>query len=321
MGFFSKSFDPVTDLPDLSGKVILITGGNAGIGYSTVKHLARRGAKVFMAARNQSKAEEAIAQLKTEGLGPGNGDIIWLELDLKDPRNAKKAAEEFMKQEKRLDVLIHNAAMLIEDYTITPDGVQEIVMVNVISHIVLTRTLQPLLDQTAAEPNSDVRIVVIASNGHRFVSGEPRFRNLDDLNNEFKSSLFPSFARYCLSKLMNILYASELQRHLTAVGSPIAVIAVHPGAVNTFSHKPPLLNLQFIVKPIVSLFFVNQDQGAYNSAFAAGSEEVAKHREKYKGKYITPVGKLREPTKEASNEGLAKELWDTVDKFLEEKGI
>ncbi|KAG1856359.1 NAD(P)-binding protein [Suillus subalutaceus] len=317
MGFFSKSFDPATDLPDLSGKVILITGGNTGIGYSTVKHLARRGAKVYMAARNQTKAEEAIAQLKAEGLGPGNGDVIWLELDLKDPRNAKKAAEEFMKQEKRLDVLSH----LLENYTMTPDGVQEIVMVNVISHIVLTRTLQPLLDQTAAEPNSDVRIVVVASDAHRFVSGDTHFRNLDDLNNELKSSLSPTFARYCVSKLMNMLYAFELQRHLTAVGSPITVIALHPGAVNTFSDKPPLSNFKFIVKPIVSLFFLHPDQGAYNSAFAAASEEVVEQRQKYKGAYLTPVGKLTEPTKVAKDEGLAKELWDTVDKFLEEKGI
>ncbi|KAG2151604.1 NAD(P)-binding protein [Suillus bovinus] len=321
MGFFSKSFNPVTDLPDLSGKVILITGGNAGIGYSTVKHLARRGAKVYMAARNQTRAEEAIGKLKAEGLGPGNGDVIWLELDLKDPRNAKKAAEEFMKREKRLDVLIHNAAVLLEDYAITPDGVQEIVMVNVISHIVLTRTLQPLLDQTAAEPNSDVRIVVVASEGHRLVSGESHFRNLDDFNKEFKSSLSPSFARYCMSKLMNILYAFELQRHLTAAGSPITVIAIHPGTVNTFSHKPPLANFEFIVKPILSLFFVHPDEGAYNSAFAAASEEVAKQREKYKGMYLMPVGKLKEPTKVARDEGLAKELWDTVDRFLEEKGI
>ncbi|KAG1724483.1 NAD(P)-binding protein [Suillus lakei] len=310
MGFFSKSFDPVTDLSDLSGKVILITGGNAGIGYSTVKHLARRGAK-----------RQRSAQLKAEGLGPGNGEVIWLELDLKDPRNAKKAAEEFMKQEKRLDVLIHNAAMLLGSYTMTPDGVQEIVIVNVISHIVLTRTLQPLLDQTAAEPNSDVRIVVVASDGHRFVSGEPHFRNLDDLNVELKSSLSPSFARYCMSKLMNILYASELQRHLTAVGSPITVIAVHPGAVNTFTDRPELSNFKFIIKPIVSLFFVHPDQGAYNSAFAAASEEVAKQREKYKGVYLTPVGKITEPMKVAKDEGIAKELWDTVEKFLEEKGI
>ncbi|KAG0702645.1 NAD(P)-binding protein [Suillus ampliporus] len=321
MGFFSKSFDPVTDLPDLSGKVILITGGNAGIGYSTVKHLARHGAKVYMAARNQSRAEAAIAQLKAEGLGPGNGDVIWLELDLKDPRNAKKTAEEFMKLEKRLDVLIHNAAMLVETYSMTPDGVQEIVIVNLISPTVLTRSLQPLLDQTAAEPNSDVRVVVVASEGHRLVSGKPRFRNLDDLNDELKSSLVPSFARYCMSKLLNMLYASELHRRLTAVGSPITVIALHPGAVNTFSEKPPLSNFKFIVKPIVSLFFVEQDQGACNSAFAAASEEVAKQREKYKGAYILPVGKVGEPTKTAKDEGLAKELWDTVEKFLEEKGI
>ena len=121
MSFFSKSFDPATDLPDLSGKVVLITGGkyvthihywfavdrlhSAGIGYSTVKHLARHGAKVYMAARNQSKAEAAIAQLKADGLGPGNGEVIWLELDLVDPKNAKKAAEEFMKRETRLDIL------------------------------------------------------------------------------------------------------------------------------------------------------------------------------------------------------------------------
>ncbi|KAF8833682.1 hypothetical protein BDN67DRAFT_916467, partial [Paxillus ammoniavirescens] len=55
MGLFSKSFNPLTDLPDLSGKVIIVTGGNAGIGYATVKHLARKGATVYMAARNKSK--------------------------------------------------------------------------------------------------------------------------------------------------------------------------------------------------------------------------------------------------------------------------
>ncbi|KAG2095900.1 NAD(P)-binding protein [Suillus discolor] len=320
MGFFSKPFDPVTDLPDLSGKVVLITGGK-GIGYWTVKHLARRGAKVYMAARNQSKAEEAIEQLKAEGLGPWNGDVIWLELDLKDPRNAKKAAEVFMKQEKRLDVLIHNAATLIENYAMTPDGIEETVMVNVISHVALTRTLQPLLDQTAAEPNSDVRIVVVASCGYRFVSGKPRFRNLDDLNNELKSLFSPSFARYCLSKLMNILYASELQRHLTAVGSPITVIAIHPGSVDTIRHQQPLSHIQLILKSIVSLFILQPDQGAYTSVFAAASEDVAKQREKYKGMYLTPVGKITQLTKVARDEGLAKELWDTVDKFLEERGI
>ena len=78
---------------------------STGIGYATVKHLARKGAKVYMAARNKARAEAAIAKLQREGLGPGNGEVIWLELDLCDPRNSKKAAQEFMNKEDRLDVL------------------------------------------------------------------------------------------------------------------------------------------------------------------------------------------------------------------------
>ena len=78
---------------------------SAGIGYATVKHLARKGAKVYMATRSKARAEAAITKLRSEGLGPGNGEIVWLELDLSDPRNSKKAAQEFMSKESRLDVL------------------------------------------------------------------------------------------------------------------------------------------------------------------------------------------------------------------------
>jgi NAD(P)-dependent dehydrogenase (short-subunit alcohol dehydrogenase family) len=102
---FSRKFDPAKDLLDLRGTVVLITGGNGGIGYATVQHLARRGAKVYLAARNESKAIDAIARLHAEGLEPGKGDIVWLNLDLGSPRTAKAAAEEFLKRESRLDIL------------------------------------------------------------------------------------------------------------------------------------------------------------------------------------------------------------------------
>ncbi|KAH9921374.1 hypothetical protein B0H21DRAFT_701637, partial [Amylocystis lapponica] len=105
MGWFSKSFDPAADLPDLTGKVIIVTGGSSGIGYATLQHLARHGAKVYMAARSEAKAQAALARLEAEGVAPGNGTVRWLPLDLCDPRNAQKAAEEFMAKEKRLDVL------------------------------------------------------------------------------------------------------------------------------------------------------------------------------------------------------------------------
>jgi NAD(P)-dependent dehydrogenase (short-subunit alcohol dehydrogenase family) len=76
---------------------------SSGIGYATVKSLARRGAKVYMAARNESKATGALASLESEGVGPGS--VVWLRLDLVDPRGVKKAAEEFLSKEDRLDIL------------------------------------------------------------------------------------------------------------------------------------------------------------------------------------------------------------------------
>lgn len=78
---------------------------STGIGLATVQHLARAGAKVYLAARNESRATGAMAQLDAEGFAPGNGEVVWLKLDLSDPRDAKKSAEEFLKREERLDIL------------------------------------------------------------------------------------------------------------------------------------------------------------------------------------------------------------------------
>ncbi|OJA11959.1 hypothetical protein AZE42_08067 [Rhizopogon vesiculosus] len=200
-------------------------------------------------------------------------------------------------------ITVHNAGIFLESYVVTPDGVQEIVMVN---HIVLTRSLQLLLDQTAAEPNSDVRIVIVSSDVQRIVSGTPRFRNLDDLNTEYKDVLFPAFARYCMTKFANTLYASELQRRLTATGSRITVMSLHPGGVCTYFNQPSIPYYQFILKPIMFLLFPHPDKGAYNSVFAAASEEVAKEREKFRGAYLKPVGKVSKLTKMARDEGLQK---------------
>ncbi|KAH7930284.1 NAD(P)-binding protein [Leucogyrophana mollusca] len=307
MGLFGSShFNPVSDLPDLSGKVILVTGGNAGIGRSTVKHLARHGAKVYMAARNEGKAKEAIAQLQAEGLGPGNGEVLFLQLDLADPRNAKKAAEELMSKEKRLDIV-----------TMT------ISRTSVVSPFVLTRSLLPLLKQTAAEPNSDVRIVVVSSDGHTTVKGNPHFRDLDDLNDECKDAYIPGFARYCRSKLANVLYARELQKRLASEGVDITVISLHPGTVKTaFAERPPYVRYKRILDILVyPLFFTSPDIGAHSSTFAAGSETVRKDREKYKGVYLTPSCKIQKLSKVAMDDTLAKELYETVERVLDDKRI
>ncbi|KAI5981529.1 hypothetical protein EDD15DRAFT_2332152 [Pisolithus albus] len=336
MGIFSsKAFNPERDTPDLTGKVALVTGGNAGIGYATVEHLARKGAKVYMASRNKEKAEAAIAQLKALGLER----VVWLELDLSDPRNAKTAAQEFMNKENRLDIL----SVVFETYEVMPDG-------TLISPFVLTRELLPVLKNTASQPESDVRVVVVSSDGHKLVRGKPRFKTIEDLNDDCSYAWTPSFARYCLSKLTNVLYALELNRRLASSADPaesrIMAISVHPGFVNTFSQKPEIarLHLSPLVGLLVSPFAATPELGAYNTVFAAAAPVVRREREKYGGGYLVPVGKLVRPDgaswsswlwdkevtdskekeeieEERELDERGRELWDTVEKFLKEKGI
>jgi len=85
-----------------------------------------------------------------------------------------------------------------------------------------------------------------------------------------------------MTKLADTLYASELQRRLTAIGSRIIVISLHPGGVYTYFNRPSIPYYHFIFKPIIFLFFSHPDKGAYNSVFAAASEDVIKEREKYR---------------------------------------
>ena len=86
---------------------------SSGLGLETVKALARNGAKVYLAARNRQRGLDAIERIKAAGLSPGNGEIELLELDLAAPKLAKTAAEEFLRREKRLDILVNNAAACV----------------------------------------------------------------------------------------------------------------------------------------------------------------------------------------------------------------
>lgn len=85
-----------------------------------MKALARNGAKVYLAARNRQKGLDAIERIRAAGLSPGNGQIELLELDLAAPKLAKTAAEEFLKKEERLDILLNNAAAYVSPLHLGP---------------------------------------------------------------------------------------------------------------------------------------------------------------------------------------------------------
>ncbi|KAF8956565.1 hypothetical protein BDZ97DRAFT_1941463 [Flammula alnicola] len=276
---YKGSLEPTTNLADLSGKVIIVTGANTGIGYGTAKHLARKGAKIYVGSRSEEKGKKAVAQLKEEGIG--SGEVIYLPCDLATPALAKKSAEDFLQLENRLDVL----------------GM----------HQLFTMPLLPLLLKTSEEPDSDVRIVTVTSNGHGMtaaVNSEISFSTLDEFKNRYGHDHVPFFSRYCISKLANVLFSSALQRRLSS--SNIICLSIHPGILVNF---------------LLSLVAMTPDDGAHTSCFAAGSPIVRQQEEKYKGTYLEPVGKITKPTDNALRIELQEGLWKTTEQYLETQGL
>ncbi|TDL29008.1 NAD-P-binding protein [Rickenella mellea] len=319
----SKPFDPIADLPDLKGRVVIVTGGNSGIGFATVQQLARKGAKVYLAARNESKATGAIARLEAEGLGPGNGEIVWLKLDLSDPKATKAAADVFLSKEKRLDILINNAAMLASPYSMNAIGVQETIVVNYLSPFVFTQTLLPCLYRTAAEPGTDVRIVNVSSHAHALAPAGARFRSKEDLNISYDAKFLASMKRYGVSKLAVILWTDELQRRIDVDKVPIICLTLHPGGVFTEGNisavkKYPASRITLY---LTSLVLYTPTQGAYTVTFAAASSKVRTEATIYKGAFLMPMGKMGKKTKMAEDAELGKELWTTSESLSQEIGL
>ncbi|KAF7983220.1 hypothetical protein HWV62_23504 [Athelia sp. TMB] len=295
MGSFFSSPSMLADIPDLTGCVAIVTGGNSGIGYQTVKQLVQHGAKVYMGARSESKANAAIQRLHDEGLGDRAGEIVWLDLDLTYPSKAKAAAQYILSREQRLDIL---------------NGLSENMVVNHLSPFVFTNTLLPLMIATAALPDSDVRIVNAKN---------PRFDTLEALNQ-------PCDSKWTLlgyTKLANILHAKELQKRLNAQGSSIIVTAIHPGMVMSegahavFSAFP----LGSILVQLFSLFTTPIAQAGDPSVFAAAAPAVRAHADAYKGAYLVPVGKISTPSADAMIARLAQELWAMSEKQLAVLGL
>ncbi|KAI0066555.1 NAD-P-binding protein [Artomyces pyxidatus] len=323
MGFlFSKpSYQPARDIPDLTGKVVIVTGANAGIGYHTVDQLARRGAKVYLACRTESKAREAISAIEraTPSL-KGQERLIWLPLDLSSLHSAQKAADEFLAKEKRLDILVNNAGRMTESYVLTKDGIEQSVSVNHVGHFVFTTALLPLLKETAKQPGADVRIIIVSSELYHLVGRQTVFGSLEDFNDRQalpgkENDTLAKLRRYGTTKLMNILFTRELQRRLDEDGAPISVIALHPGIVATEGAHTVSTWWMRIGQSMVSLTPL---EGAFTTLFAATSAQVAAERGKFKGQYLMPYGKLQPLKGKARDAKLAQTLWATTEKVVED---
>ena len=204
------------DVPDQSGKTIVVTGANTGLGYEAARALSARGARVLLACRSQQKAEDAIASIEAQN---GAVDVHFVALDLGDLSSVSQCAEQLIAEDK-IDVLINNAGLMVPPYELTKDGFESQFGVNHLGPFALTGLL---LKKLAETPSS--RVVNTSSIAHNV--GKIRF---DDINAERG---YNASARYGMSKLANLLFSYELQRRLEAARMPVLSIACHPGIAST----------------------------------------------------------------------------------------
>ncbi|KAH7258850.1 uncharacterized protein BKA55DRAFT_723558 [Fusarium redolens] len=321
-GFGTGEWDE-SQIPKLDGKVALVTGGNAGIGYYTVKQLASRGAKVYLGARSESRAKAAIKRLLEETPSVPQENIAWLRLDLSNQAQVVDAAVELRSKEQRLDILVNNAGIDPYDYVRTADGFEMTMAVNHVGHWTLTYCLLPLLKATAAQEKSDVRVVTVSSSGEAYSSPTNHFTSPKDLDDPcaspgWENSCLGQAMRYGTTKLANVLFASELQRRMDEDDANIISLSLNPGTVRTDGAADVM---PFMVRPLVYLLFTAPERGADTSLFAATAKDVKENSEQWKGRYLDGPGKIKEPSLRARNAVAGRNLWNITESAVRAIGV
>lgn len=204
-------------IPDLDGRVFVVTGANSGLGLATTHALAAHGGQVVLAVRDEEKGRRAAAQISADTPGAA---VQVHRLDLTDLESVRSFATRLHDEHGRVDVLINNAGVMAPPRTLTPAGHEVQFAANHLGHFALTGLLFDLLSA-----GRDPRVVTVTSTNHR--QGRMRF---DDLTGERGYS---AMGFYNMSKLANAIFGWELHRRLTEAGSPVRSILAHPGYTAT----------------------------------------------------------------------------------------
>ncbi|KAK4070807.1 hypothetical protein Trihar35433_5274 [Trichoderma harzianum] len=251
------------DIPDLSGYVAIVTGGNSGIGYETANQLALHNARVYIASRSQERVNQAIDQMSQAAMGK-TLDLHFLQIDLQDLKSVKAAAEHFMTLETRLDILINNAGVMTVPFKLTADGLETQWQVNYVSPHVFTSSLMPLLLSTASTLNTKDRVRVV------HVSSDAAFFGPDTVQ-------------------WNDVNMTSTKGVMELCSQGVTAYSVHPGIVksNLQGHDPTLMGK--VVRVAMKLGAGDTPlHGALNSLYCATSPSAPVQGQ---GKFFVPVGK------------------------------
>jgi NAD(P)-dependent dehydrogenase (short-subunit alcohol dehydrogenase family) len=291
-------------IPDLTGRVIVVTGANSGIGLEAAKEFTRKRAQAILACRNLDKAQAALDQIQAE-IPSATAEIMHL--DLANQASIRSFTAEFKAKHDRLDVLVNNAGIMISPYSRTDDGFESQFGTNHLGHFALTGLLLDLLLETPG-----ARVVTVSSMGHRFGSID-----FEDLMHDGGNG-YSTFRAYGRSKLANLLFTYELQRHFEAIDADAIAVAAHPGTSSTYVDRYLNDRLYFKLlrrfKPAITQSAV---MGALPTVRAATDPDVEG------GQYFGPSGFMERkgpPTIVQSSgashdQAVARQLWQVSEQL------
>jgi NAD(P)-dependent dehydrogenase (short-subunit alcohol dehydrogenase family) len=287
------------DIPDLTGNIALVTGGNSGLGFETVKALAGKNAHTVLACRNVEKGHAAQDQISQQ---MPDASIEVMQLDLASLASVRQFAEEFLLKHNQLNILVNNAGVMATPYQTTVDGFELQFGTNHLGHFALTGLLLNALLNT-----SNSRVVAVSS-----IAEQMGQINFDDLMSE---NSYERWRAYGQSKLANVLFAYELQRKLETEKASTISVAVHPGVAATnlrtklMTRETPFLHR--IQGYFWEMLSQSLEMGVLPQLYAATAPDVQG------GKFYAPGGFLQRAgypkkvrsSRKSYNETLARQLW------------
>lgn len=284
---------------DLSGKIVLVTGGTSGIGYETAKSLAYHGAEVIIPCRNTDKGEKALRSMKADR---ASVNVTFVKMDLASLTSVRHFCLDFKLKYQRLDILILNAAVF-QPHTLTEDGYEATFQVNHLAQFYLFQQLDPLMAK-AASP----RVVVVSSESHRF-----GYLNKENIDENYLSPVTANgtvgMLLYNNSKLCNVLFSNEIERRYGDKG--LHSNSLHPGNMVSSNLQMNwwLLRLLYaVVRP----FTKSLQQAASTSVFCAVVPEL----EGVGGMYFNNNCRCQ-PYELSEDPELAGKLWTLSEDMLE----
>lgn len=281
--------------PEISEKVVLITGGDSDIGKATATSLAKRGGKVYIACKDTSRGEEAVKEIKKNS---GKDRIFFLQLDLGSLESIRQFSKKFHESENKLNILINNHEVVISPKSKTTDGFETNIGVNHLGHFLLTNLLLDLL-----KSSSPSRIIFESGMAHKFGS-----INKEDLMGE---NSFSRFKAYFQSKLATHLFAHELAKKLVGTGITVNISMTGIVITEIVRHITNVSKIKTTIEWIGGEFVNTAKEGAQTTIFASIDPDIE-----------TTTGKVFVNCKEIQMEGdsandeMAAWLWKKSEELV-----